>query len=139
SFFFFFQAEDGIRDLTVTGVQTCALPICLFCLFQRRYGKDGDTIQIGDGESETLLKLLLDDRPKFAAQCFESLCVQEFTADARKEEGVAGNEFAERSSADGHGHRRELRDALLARIDRLRKPCVDGRRRISLHPRVARV
>src|SRR5438270_13973232 len=27
AFFFFFQAEDGIRDLTVTGVQTCALPI----------------------------------------------------------------------------------------------------------------
>src|SRR5688572_32443210 len=26
-FLFFFQAEDGIRDLTVTGVQTCALPI----------------------------------------------------------------------------------------------------------------
>src|SRR5690349_22743395 len=25
---FFFQAEDGIRDLYVTGVQTCALPIC---------------------------------------------------------------------------------------------------------------
>src|SRR2546427_1599341 len=32
-FFFFFQAEDGIRDLTVTGVQTCALPIS-----QRRPG-----------------------------------------------------------------------------------------------------
>src|SRR5256886_10225836 len=30
--FFFFQAEDGIRDLTVTGVQTCALPI-----FQREH------------------------------------------------------------------------------------------------------
>src|SRR2546421_9602859 len=28
-FFFFFQAEDGIRDLIVTGVQTCALPICV--------------------------------------------------------------------------------------------------------------
>src|SRR5207248_8256816 len=26
-FYFFFQAEDGIRDRTVTGVQTCALPI----------------------------------------------------------------------------------------------------------------
>src|SRR5690606_40469631 len=26
--FFFFQAEDGIRDFHVTGVQTCALPIC---------------------------------------------------------------------------------------------------------------
>src|SRR5688572_33015886 len=30
-FFFFFQAEDGIRDLTVTGVQTCALPISAWC------------------------------------------------------------------------------------------------------------
>src|SRR5256885_7668003 len=27
--FFFFQAEDGIRDYKVTGVQTCALPICV--------------------------------------------------------------------------------------------------------------
>src|SRR2546422_670981 len=30
SLFFFFQAEDGIRDVAVTGVQTCALPICVF-------------------------------------------------------------------------------------------------------------
>src|SRR2546425_3931305 len=29
--FFFFQAEDGIRDKLVTGVQTCALPICRGC------------------------------------------------------------------------------------------------------------
>src|SRR5260370_32231347 len=28
-FFFFFQAEDGIRDSSVTGVQTCALPISM--------------------------------------------------------------------------------------------------------------
>src|SRR5699024_6852265 len=28
NFVFFFQAEDGIRDRNVTGVQTCALPIC---------------------------------------------------------------------------------------------------------------
>src|SRR3712207_1259194 len=27
-FFFFFKAKDGIRDIGVTGVQTCALPIC---------------------------------------------------------------------------------------------------------------
>src|SRR5689334_24559850 len=33
-FFFFFQAEDGIRDGTVTGVQTCALPIYLSRLAQ---------------------------------------------------------------------------------------------------------
>ena len=38
--FFFFQAEDGIRDYKVTGVQTCALPIhftwrahCIACVY----------------------------------------------------------------------------------------------------------
>src|SRR5689334_23919385 len=36
-FFFFFQAEVGIRDGTVTGVQTCALPISVKIL----EGKDG--------------------------------------------------------------------------------------------------
>src|SRR5256886_4368460 len=37
--FFFFQAEDGIRDLTVTGVQTCALPILgnCRCRWRRQY------------------------------------------------------------------------------------------------------
>src|SRR2546430_5665066 len=34
TWFFFFQAEDGIRDLTVTGVQTCALPISEFVRWQ---------------------------------------------------------------------------------------------------------
>src|SRR5216684_4703888 len=34
-FFFFFQAEDGIRDVAVTGVKTCALPI-----FKHRAGHD---------------------------------------------------------------------------------------------------
>src|SRR2546430_13447992 len=36
--FFFFQAEDGIRDLTVTGVQTCALPIWNQLPTQKRGG-----------------------------------------------------------------------------------------------------
>src|SRR2546427_11787818 len=36
-FFFFFQAEDGIRDLTVTGVQTCALPISFAVLGGRSH------------------------------------------------------------------------------------------------------
>src|SRR5260221_295769 len=35
---FFFQAEDGIRDHCVTGVQTCALPICLDLLAYRFRG-----------------------------------------------------------------------------------------------------
>src|SRR5256886_2970997 len=38
-YFFFFQAEDGIRDLTVTGVQTCALPIS-WRLCRNRRGAD---------------------------------------------------------------------------------------------------
>src|SRR2546430_2503567 len=45
STFFFFQAEDGIRDLTVTGVQTCALPISLpgrlSCHLHDRFGRPG--------------------------------------------------------------------------------------------------
>src|SRR6266481_7875822 len=51
-FFFFFQAEDGIRDGTVTGVQTCALPISLQIL-KERYEPGGDTGRITlvhDGE-----------------------------------------------------------------------------------------
>src|SRR2546427_5483272 len=36
---FFFQAEDGIRDLTVTGVQTCALPICTALVPVRSRGR----------------------------------------------------------------------------------------------------
>src|SRR3989449_1953636 len=38
-FFFFFQAEDGIRDVAVTGVQTCALPICPTGLAGRLEGR----------------------------------------------------------------------------------------------------
>src|SRR5205085_7777996 len=40
-FFFFFQAEDGIRDLTVTGVQTCALPIfCVGIVYDRMHTRE---------------------------------------------------------------------------------------------------
>src|SRR5205085_6705515 len=35
--YFFFQAEDGIRDLTVTGVQTCALPIWPAMSLKRKF------------------------------------------------------------------------------------------------------
>src|SRR5437016_13009333 len=38
-FFFFFQAEDGIRDWSVTGVQTCALPISQVKAIQEKYKK----------------------------------------------------------------------------------------------------
>src|SRR5205823_10935745 len=38
----FFQAEDGIRDKLVTGVQTCALPISRWCSYASRGGARGD-------------------------------------------------------------------------------------------------
>src|SRR2546427_11880520 len=50
-FFFFFQAEDGIRDLTVTGVQTCALPISIK---PRLKGPCGVVISEGAGGLDAL-------------------------------------------------------------------------------------
>src|SRR2546427_13120490 len=52
-FFFFFQAEDGIRDLTVTGVQTCALPISVGSRSSDNRGRRacGETLRLEPGES----------------------------------------------------------------------------------------
>src|SRR5215204_6626423 len=52
-FFFFFQAEDGIRDHCVTGVQTCALPI------------SGDRVLIDDG----LLELRVEEVDDSEVRC----------------------------------------------------------------------
>src|SRR2546427_9274074 len=52
--FFFFQAEDGIRDLTVTGVQTCALPIYAYERYDSTWrdrdpppGPGADRVRVG--------------------------------------------------------------------------------------------
>src|SRR5256886_7033036 len=55
--FFFFQAEDGIRDLTVTGVQTCALPISL--------AKAKDWVRYSDKATREL-----DVMPQWAGSCW---------------------------------------------------------------------
>src|SRR5437667_8076004 len=54
--FFFFQAEDGIRDRDVTGVQTCALPISLW----GPGGYSGDVV-IAIGFSEEQLREIFDE------------------------------------------------------------------------------
>src|SRR6266446_3367039 len=49
---FFFQAEDGIRDYKVTGVQTCALPICFYIGVNGGYGNaafEDATVTTSDG------------------------------------------------------------------------------------------
>src|SRR5256886_7959494 len=59
--FFFFQAEDGIRDLTVTGVQTCALPILRHFVAKNARGQplfwdrlDKDTWRVMTGRSDVV-------------------------------------------------------------------------------------
>src|SRR5207249_6143675 len=50
--FFFFQAEDGIRDRNVTGVQTCALPISTYSgAAPRKPGTTGTTPRARSGRS----------------------------------------------------------------------------------------
>src|SRR3712207_7079331 len=62
--FFFFQAEDGIRDIGVTGVQTCALPICGYPtqdgLRAAEVTLDGVRVEAGDvlGEPDRGLPLV---------------------------------------------------------------------------------
>src|SRR2546426_5824828 len=47
-YFFFFQAEDGIRDYKVTGVQTCALPILIHRAALHAQGGAGGVVHSGE-------------------------------------------------------------------------------------------
>src|SRR5688572_17918956 len=70
---FFFQAEDGIRDLTVTGVQTCALPI--FDMTDQAVYDDlcaADTIGVFQVESRAQMNTL----PRLKPRCFYDLVVE---------------------------------------------------------------
>src|SRR3989304_8906850 len=51
---YFFQAEDGIRDVAVTGVQTCALPICEE-RFRKIFDHSNDAIFVIDPERDRFL------------------------------------------------------------------------------------
>src|SRR2546430_15091524 len=66
--FFFFQAEDGIRDLTVTGVQTCALPICL-CGGDALQARRLPALRVQD---ERLRPLLEEDRDRDSRDAFRA-------------------------------------------------------------------
>src|SRR6266540_6319746 len=63
-FFFFFQAEDGIRDRDVTGVQTCALPIWvaarvaagpMWPMQAESVSRDGNTLHIRKRRGDRLI------------------------------------------------------------------------------------
>src|SRR5256885_138354 len=68
SFFFFFQAEDGIRDYKVTGVQTCALPISLVAQLGQR-GHAGQRLQALGGAHGQGLELARSEERRVGKEC----------------------------------------------------------------------
>src|SRR5258708_26574195 len=70
-FFFFFQAEDGIRDDLVTGVQTCALPISSFSVSQPN--------ALGGGQTEVVpqTKLTASEAPARNIELSEGASVEQ--------------------------------------------------------------
>src|SRR5699024_12190560 len=91
--FFFFQAEDGIRDRNVTGVQTCALPI---------YSKDKKWAMDIQHKAIKQYKSLIDwEQTKFEAYCImnpESKAFQKTDSKMRSEERRVGKECRYRRS-----------------------------------------
>src|SRR5438093_6597748 len=92
-FFFFFQAEDGIRDWSVTGVQTCALPI----YFRRALARLVPLIM-----PDLLFRLGRDGRPLFK-EFAAAIVPTEFTpgkifGTGRSEERRVGKECRSRWS-----------------------------------------
>src|SRR5438270_13972910 len=83
-FVFFFQAEDGIRDLTVTGVQTCALPILTGI----------DFIQVSPNQTQVLAFIHHLTVPAPLAAALATITPQqtEIRAEGRSEERRVGKE-----------------------------------------------
>src|SRR5688572_33353246 len=97
-FFFFFQAEDGIRDLTVTGVQTCALPILAA-------GADSNAFPAGKAALSAVAELPAVEPPLELESAPASTCVPGPTdlcvsGRFRSEERRVGKECRSRWSPD---------------------------------------
>src|SRR5690348_17394550 len=91
--FFFFQAEDGIRDGRVTGVQTCALPICAELLASRAGREVVDDVL---GEAQLLAPVQLVDQRFLRLE----VAVDRPGADLRSEERRVGKECRSRWSPE---------------------------------------
>src|SRR5204862_3084386 len=100
--FFFFQAEDGIRDLYVTGVQTCALPIfrCAGNGARPRDGAQKIRAQTMVGTDRTRSPAGQPGFPALVWRCaFAALKTHERTP--RSEERRVGKEWRSRCGAYG--------------------------------------
>src|SRR3989449_10550237 len=91
SYFFFFQAEDGIRDVAVTGVQTCALPILAIT-----YAARGVTVNaicpgaIATGLRANSTRILGRDAPQMRGIGGDDAAVRAITPAGRPRAGPAG-------------------------------------------------
>src|SRR5688572_31213114 len=105
SFFFFFQAEDGIRDLTVTGVQTCALPI--FFRHGRNVFGQSEVVTFEGESCRRATYATVADRADQLAAALARLGIQEGDrVGTRSEERRVGKEWRERASPDYAGQER---------------------------------
>src|SRR5699024_11730801 len=95
---FFFQAEDGIRDRNVTGVQTCALPIWMEVLHQSQLGRV--YTYIVRGSVEEVRQRVEETRPLFVEALplsLEEIFIYEMGGDDyRSEERRVGKEWRDR-------------------------------------------
>src|SRR5256885_5089566 len=95
TFFFFFQAEDGIRDYKVTGVQTCALPILSRIVWQMYEGLVGLD---PNGEPEPLLAESWAPSADYRRWTFKLRPNVQFHTSDRSEERRVGKECRSRWS-----------------------------------------
>src|SRR2546429_4854085 len=92
---FFFQAEDGIRDVAVTGVQTCALPICDQALGILAFHDAIEPLEVALDPLAS--KPAGDRRRNLVAECIAQQC-RVARAGARSEERRVGKECRSRWS-----------------------------------------
>src|SRR5256885_2623943 len=82
--FFFFQAEDGIRDYKVTGVQTCALPIYHVAVVHAEGHMDGRLVGRAPADPEVGLGRLAEARSVRMARDFGRKLHEDFIAQRRQ-------------------------------------------------------
>src|SRR5690625_7565213 len=100
---FFFQAEDGIRDGHVTGVQTCALPIYAFC----NYSKLVTRVKVSDQTKPAISHKL----PDISMNCYtyQTLYKEEVDkGNTRSEERRVGKECRTGCSREHNRKKEEM-------------------------------
>src|SRR3712207_8344438 len=108
-FFFFFQAEDGIRDIGVTGVQTCALPI-----FGEGETCSGDPARrIGN---EFVFQMLAQQNVETLNEAFGDRPVKKIVATCPHCFNTLGNEYEQLGRSEEHTSELQSRQYLVCRL-----------------------